>query len=154
MALSIRLLCRAHWLNLVWLNSLQSKPQVAGPTILSGAIHYTLRKKPNSADDIWLFLLDIVTLCSVPTQSTYWSDSVKYEYSISLLILFTFTIVCINSNAYIWIYWQAKKRRLQHWKFRETVPLFTWYLTLSRTMSGRGGKSGTFSWVRAKLNIQ
>ena len=109
MALSIRLLCRAHWLNLVWLNSLQSKPQVAGPTILSGAIHYTLRKKPNSADDIWLFLLDIVTLCSVPTQSTYWSDSVKYEYSISLLILFTFTIVCINSNAYIWIYRQAKK---------------------------------------------
>ena len=43
-----------------------SAPQEVGHTILSGATYctnFTQQKEPISADDICLFLLDILTLC-------------------------------------------------------------------------------------------
>ena len=60
----IVLLCRAHW---VWFGcTLCTRVTlgIVGHTILSGTSHYTLQKDPNSADDICLFLLDILTLWS------------------------------------------------------------------------------------------
>ena len=69
--------CRAHWLSLVWPYSLLS---TQNNPLLSGAAHYTRWKRPNSTDDICIFLLDIILLYSYTTR--YLNFSVRSQNSL------------------------------------------------------------------------